>query len=249
MRLKLLACDVFLREVCYYVARSPHTIDVEFAELGSHTDSASLRRRLQDKIDALEHCAVSHEAVLLCYGLCGNALAGITARGTQLVIPRAHDCCTILLGSKAAFRRHFGSNPSRPFSSIGYMERSETRTREEDVVSCDGKLYCFAECAAVYGEENARDIFDKLRSPSARSDTELSFIEMPQLKGLWHRDEMEKRARAENKQLAVVKGSGRLIRNLVYGRWAERDFCIVAPGQHTEGVYDWEEIIRAVRGG
>jgi hypothetical protein len=249
MRLKLLACDVFLREVCYYVARSPHTIDVDFTALGSHADSTSLRRTLQDKIDALEHCVVSYDAVLLCYGLCGNALAGVAARGTQLVIPRAHDCCTILLGSRAAFRRHFGLNPSMPFSSVGYMERSESRRREEDVVSCDGKLYCFAECAAVYGEENARDIFEKLRSTSARNDTELPFIEMPQFRGSWHRDMLERKARAEKKEVVVLKGSGRLVRNLVYGRWSERDFCIVGPGQHTEGVYDWEEIVRAVRDG
>ena len=35
MLLKLIACNVFMREACLCIARSPHVIDVDFLELGT----------------------------------------------------------------------------------------------------------------------------------------------------------------------------------------------------------------------
>jgi hypothetical protein len=43
----------------------------------------------------------------------------------------------------------------------------------------------------------------------------------------------------------IVDGDIRLIRNLIFGEWDAEDFLLVKPGQRTEGVYDWSEIIRA----
>ena len=108
MRLKVIACNVFTREVCLCIARSPHVIDVEFTELGEHINCAQLREAIQERIDATDLSAKNYEAVALAYGLCGNSIVGLTARQTPLVIPRAHDCCTILLGSKQKFQEHFG---------------------------------------------------------------------------------------------------------------------------------------------
>ena len=51
MLLKLLACNVFTREACLAVAASPHTIDLEFTELGEHSSPSLLRERLHDFVD------------------------------------------------------------------------------------------------------------------------------------------------------------------------------------------------------
>ena len=47
MYFKLIACDVLTREVSYCIARTPHTVDVEFTEKGQHEDSERLRLLLQ----------------------------------------------------------------------------------------------------------------------------------------------------------------------------------------------------------
>ena len=99
MLLKLIACNVFQREACLCLARSPHVIDVEFFELGEHAQPSRLNQALQAKIDQTENAAKAYAAILLLYGLCGNATNGLQTRQTRLVLPRAHDCCTILLGS------------------------------------------------------------------------------------------------------------------------------------------------------
>jgi len=117
MQLKLIACEVLTREVCRYVADSPHTVDLEFTPRGAHDDSNRLRALIQSHIDEAESSARRYDAILLGYGLCGNSTLHLTARKTRLVIPRAHDCCTLFLGSREAFRQHFADVPSTPFST------------------------------------------------------------------------------------------------------------------------------------
>jgi hypothetical protein len=73
-RLKLIACDVFMREICHLIARAPHVCDLEFTEKDAHNRSDTLRELLQQKIDA--SCDKGFEAVLLAFGLCGNAFFG-----------------------------------------------------------------------------------------------------------------------------------------------------------------------------
>ena len=101
-RLKLIGCDVFMRELCFLIAQSPHIFDVEFTEKDSHDRSDNLRRIIQKKID--DCVGKNYDAILLVYGLCGNSTVGLKARDLPLVIPRAHDCCTLFLGSKDLFQ-------------------------------------------------------------------------------------------------------------------------------------------------
>ena len=139
MLLKLISCNVFLREACWAIAHSPHVVDPEFFELGLHQQPDSLRETLQERIDATERSAKEYDAILLLYGLCGNATIGLSAGRIPLVIPRAHDCCTILLGSKQRFQEHFGENPSQPFGSVGYQERGNYFVRSD---LGDGQIHC-----------------------------------------------------------------------------------------------------------
>ena len=80
MYFKLIACDVLTREAGYCIARTPHTVDVEFTEKGQHEDSDRLRHLLQEKIDSTAETGKPYDAVLLAYGLCGNATAGLHAQ-------------------------------------------------------------------------------------------------------------------------------------------------------------------------
>ena len=133
MFLKLVACEVFMREICHCVAKTPHTIDIEFTEKGAHDKSEFLREVIQSKIDAAQKANKKYDAILLCYGLCGNATNNLLSRDIKIIIPRAHDCCTIFLGSKNRFKEYFAENPSLPFSSTGYIERGDSYVREASI--------------------------------------------------------------------------------------------------------------------
>jgi hypothetical protein len=240
MRLKLIACDVFMREICQMVAVSPHIFDLEFTEKDSHNQSDNLRKTIQEKIDVCPEG--KFDGIALCYGICGNSTVGLRARDTRLVIPRAHDCCTLFLGSKEKFRQHFKDNPSQPFSSAGYMERSDTLFHDglnPEKADDDQK---YQEYVEKYGEENARYIYESMYGGAAKPD-KLVFIEIPETSHLGYCDICRKRAAENDMKFVMLDGNLDLVRKLVFGQWDPEDFLIIEPGERSIGIYDWESVI------
>jgi hypothetical protein len=246
MLLKLICCNVFLREACLAIAQSPHLVDPDFFELGLHLQPDRLRETLQSRIDAAGQSAKQYDAILLLYGLCGNATVGLRAGKTRLVIPRAHDCCTILLGSKQRFQEHFGDNPSRAFGSVGYLERGSYFVRTD---LGDGQIHYGDQYAALveqYGEDNARYIWETMYPRELEEqNNQVAFIDIPETAQLGAEQRFREKAAAEGKECLHVEGSLDLIRKLLNGDWDADDFLIVGPGERTAGVYDWQEVIRA----
>lgn len=243
--LKLISCNVFLREACWCIAQSPHIVDPEFTELGEHAQSDMLRRTIQARIDAAETCGKKYDAILLLFGLCGNAAVGVQARSTQLVIPRAHDCCTILLGSREKFVEHFGANPSTPFSSSGYLERGEYFLRtSDDGTATVGIGDSYAEMVKQYGEEDAKFIWEQMH-PQHDQNQKAVFIDLPQTAHLNHAARFQQKVADAGKEYLRLDGDIRLIRNLIDGNWDPKDYLIVPPGRTIDGVYDHEQVVRA----
>ena len=118
MKLKLITCEVLTRLVCHCVTRTPHVVDMEFTQRGAHDDPDYLRNVIQEKVDACEESENGYGALLLGYGLCGNSVINLVARSIPLAIPRAHDCCTLFLGSKEKYAKHFGKNYVVPFPEV-----------------------------------------------------------------------------------------------------------------------------------
>ena len=245
MRLKLIACNVFQREACHCLARTPHVVDVEFTELGEHVHSATLRNAIQARIDAAAASGKPYDAVLLLYGICGNATVGITARNIPLVIPRAHDCCGILLGSRETFKTHFADNPSMPFSSSSYLERGDYYLRVEEEGSRMHYGDAFAAYVEQYGEENAKYIWETMHPPHPDISRKAVFIEIPETAHLGYARTFKARAEADGKEFVCLSGSLRIVEKLISGDWTDDEFLVLQPGQKCVGVYDWDEIIRA----
>lgn len=116
MKLKLIACKVLQREISRICASCENFIDVSYIREDYHNDPKKLHDVLQREIDRIESgidCYTAGEqngkfdAILLGYGLCGNALAGITSHKYPIIVPRAHDCMTLLLGDAAHYRKIF----------------------------------------------------------------------------------------------------------------------------------------------
>ena len=247
MFFKLIACNVFFREVCAEAAQSPHVFDLEFTEKGDHNKPEYLRALLQEKIDEAASSG-KYDAILMAFGLCGNALAGITGRNARLVIPRAHDCCTIFLGSRERFAQYFMNNPSRPFSTAGYRERGNSTSRTSDAVDTLGLNKTYEEYVKLYGEENAQYLMETLAPAKDKGkETEIFFIDMPDTSFLGYAEKCRMEAEAEGKTFTCVNGDRRLIRGLLHPEdgWNRDEYLILEPGEKIIAVYDWEEIIRA----
>ena len=247
--LKLIACEVFARELCHCAALSPHTIDFAFTEKAAHDRSPVLRQTIQQMIDETDRAARPYDAILLGFGLCGNSVSGIRAGRLSLVVPRAHDCCTLFLGSRKRFEENFADNPSRPFSSAGYLERGagDGYLRESTLAQTLGTDKTYEQYVELYGEENAAYIMETIGAASGadHSDT-VVFIDVPETSHLGFAEKCRLQAEADGKTFTCLAGDIRLFRKLTSGEWDEEEFLVVQPGQKIEPCYDWDRVIRAV---
>lgn len=239
MRYKLIGCEVIARPAYLAAAKSPHIIDMKFTKLQSHTNPESLRKEIQGNIDRVPE---QYDAILLGYGLCGNSAAGLKARAIPLVIPRAHDCCTIFLGSRKAFLKYFGQTPSAEWYSACYYERLGLWYREYPLLNLpSGKGNVYAELAEKYGEENARYIIETMNAASAVDF--LTYIDLPGFEDNGIKEKFIGHAEKTEKKPRFVKGSTRIIDKLLRGEWNEEEFLIVRPGEEIMPVYDHDRVM------
>lgn len=247
MRLKLIACEILYRELCAAVARSVNQVDLEFLPKGLHDiGQAGMSSRLQETLAQVDESR--YEAVLFGYGLCSNGLVGLTARTIPLVIPRAHDCVTLFLGSKERYLDYFQANPGVYFNTTGWIERgSDTHQANlQSIAHQSGMVQSYEELVAKYGEDNARFLYEELCNMT-RNYCKLTFIEM----GL----EPDDRFETQTRQQAVERGweferlcgDLGLLRSLVDGPWDEDRFLVVPPGGRVAASFG-DGIIKVVSG-
>ncbi len=242
MYFKVIACNVLTREISWCAARCPNTLDIVFFAKDEHNAPSRLRETLQREIDLASSGEAGYDAILLAYGLCGNATVGLTAGTCPLVIPRAHDCTTLFLGSRESFQKHFGDNPSQPWTSLGYSERGDAIISDGNARAFGMGNKSFAELIEIYGEENARYLMETLSV--GQESVNIPFLDVPEtrVKELIRR--LEERIRESGKQVLPLTGNISLVKELLDGNWPEERFLFVAPGKRIEGVYDYDQVVK-----
>jgi hypothetical protein len=244
MRLKLIACEIFYRELCFAVARSANQIDIEFLPKGLHDiGQAGMSAKLTETLAAVDESR--YEAILLGYALCSNGILGLSARSIPLVVPRAHDCITLFLGSKERYLEYFQTHPGVYFKTTGWLERGEglTQYHEDSIQRQSGMTQSYDELVAKYGEDNAKFLYEQLCNMT-RNYSGTAFIEM----GIEPDDRFEQQARgqaaARGWKFEKLAGDMGLIQQLVDGPWDDDRFLVVPPGRRVAASFD-ERVITA----
>jgi hypothetical protein len=242
MRLKCISCESLARLAYLCAARSPHIVDVELVQRGMHNRPGQLRTHLQERIDAVPNGV--YDAVVLLYGLCGQGTLGLTARHVPVVLPRAHDCITLFLGSRELYKEQFEENPGTYWYAQDYMERTDPSNTAVSLGSAaDADLQTEYEMyVEKYGRENADYLMETMgrwRDHYKRA----VFIDTGVVDG----SAVEERARteAEHRGWTFERMAGNLVlvRRLLAADWDDA-FLVLQSGQHSVATYD-EAIVGA----
>jgi len=223
MKIALIACRVLENEIDTHAGSAEIAEGRTYHEIGLHDRPDDLRAQLQRDIDALD-ARDDIAAVVLVYGLCGLGTAGLRAGRHPLVIPRAHDCWTIYMGSKEAYAAHQAACPQCYYYAPGWMREGRTPSIE--------RL-----------EEMRRELSEKFDDPEDVEfliETERAQLSMRDRATFVDLGTPESSVFAEKARDAaaglgwgfeLIKGDPALLRDLLNGCWDDDRFQIVPPGE------------------
>ena len=237
MFLKVIACEIAHREICYASARSKNLADIEFLTQGYHDNTDIGRDRIQERIDAVPEGRF--DAILVGYGLCNMMLAGLTTRHTPLVIPKAHDCITFFLGNKERYKTEFIANPGTYYYSSGWLEhrqRGGERVERQQGAGLGQQLQ-YEAMVEKYGEDNARyliEFFDQWTNNYKRG----ALIQFDFTRHLNLKEQVIDICHRRGWTYEELEGDMRLLQRWLDGTWDEGDFLIVRPGEKVMATYD-----------
>ena len=124
MPLVILACRVLQSLMEPYLREA--AIPATFLEYGLHRTPSLMVAALQEEIDRLAEPSI----ILLGYGLCGNSVVGLKAQQHTLIVPRADDCITLLLGSYQRYLEEFSAEPGTYYLTKGWLESGSHPLKE-----------------------------------------------------------------------------------------------------------------------
>jgi hypothetical protein len=246
MNLKIIACKVFWREISVITANSPHYCDITYLRQGLHSNPNRLQNAILQEISAVESgedvhtsyphsssgssAAASFDAILLFYALCAGSVAGLCAEKHPLVIPRAHDCISLLLGSTERYNDYFFKHKGTFWSSVGWSECGylpDEGFRERNY--------------AKYKEKRGIDLVDKLIEADERwkkNYNRLTFIEWDEIDSTQSVEKCRRCADYNGWDFDLMHGDSSLLRRFVNGDWNEDVFLVVPPGNTIVQSYD-----------
>ncbi len=211
------------REAYYCAARSKNVVDVVLMEQGLHDEPQRLRTEVQKALDnTLDIQKRPYDASLLGYGLCSNGIVGLSAK-ILIVVPRGHDCITLLLGSKDKYQEYFDSHRGVYWYSPGWIESGKQPGKERYE-----KL--LEEYKEKYGDDNAQYLME-VEQNWIKEYNWATFIDWGLTDSSEYKNYTKHCAEFLHWNYGELKGSPSLMQKLIDGDWPESEFLVVKPGQ------------------
>jgi hypothetical protein len=207
-RTLVLACATVIEEM---LPLMPPGMSHRVFDFGLHANPESLKTKLQEAVDNVPE---GIDTVILGYGLCSMAVAGLRSESCTLVVPRVDDCIAIFLGSGEAYRAQHSAEPGTYYLTKGWIEAG------------DGPFADYDRMLARYGREKA----DWILREMLRNYTRLALINTGQYEMDRYRERSRDWAARLDLRYEEIPGSKALIHRMLYGPW-DGDFVIARPGE------------------
>lgn len=205
----IITCQTIDREVNLAIRETGVDYPVLLVDSGLHNYPDQLRKAIQNQIDKIDNV----DTIIMAFGFCGNGLLGIKSQNARLVIPRADDCITLMLGSYET-RKKISKDAWTYFLTKGWLDYERSIVTEYD------------ECVKRYGQERALRVMKTMLSHYRR----LMVIDTK----AYELEDVLSTTRAFAQTIGMRHeqhaGSMRFLKKLLSGPWDE-EFIILKPGQ------------------
>ena len=216
----LLACSVFEREIALLAGDAPHIRETRFYEIALHDQPDVLRANLQAALAELD-ARDDIEAIVLAYGLCGLGTAGLCAGRHPFVLPRAHDCITVFMGSKEAYACHQRGCPTCYYYTPGW-------NRARRVPGPDKLAAMRAELAGRFDEDDIEFLLESELETWAQHDT-ATYIDLGTADAAAEERYARNCADHLGWKFEHIHGDPTLLRDLLWGNWDDARFQTILP--------------------
>jgi hypothetical protein len=221
-RTAVITCAVLETEIAHFARGLSHITRIEVLEQGLHNQPDVLRAKLQKAIDRVE-TETDADVIVLGYGLCSRGTVGVQTSRCRLVIARAHDCITHLLGDKDRYARYVAGRPGTYWYSPGWNKHAPMPGKERHE-----KLH--RQYTKEYGEDNAQFLMDT-EQHWFKTYSNAAFVHL----GV---GDIEKEWQYTQQCAAWLGwhcdhqcGDPALLKDLLAGPWDNQRFVVLAPGE------------------
>ncbi|MDT3699916.1 MAG: DUF1638 domain-containing protein [Thermincola sp.] len=206
----IITCQTIQREVNLAISETGVDYPILLVDSGLHNFPDQLGKAIQDQIDKVDNT----DTILMAFGFCGNGLLGIKARKARLIIPRADDCITLMLGSYEV-RKKVQKEVGTYFLTKGWLEY------ERNIISE------YEGCVLRYGQARALRVMKIMLNHYRR----LMVIDTKAYQLDEILNKTESFAAAMGMQHEQYVGSMRFLNKLLAGPWGPEEFIILEPGR------------------
>jgi hypothetical protein len=233
LRLLVIACPVFQREIELLAATAQSRVTTCWLEMGLHErPHQELHAALQAAIDAV--AVANFDAIAIAYGLCNRGIIGLVARSLPVVIPKAHDCIGMLLGSTQCYLAQLEAQPGTYFQSAGWLENSPMNgeVRQQNFTFGPNSSVTREQLVEKYGEENADFLLEQFAN-FTRHYERLAFIDTPAPAAKKWEAVARDLAQQRGWKFERLPGDLGWLKRLLDTEWSEREFLKLNPGERV----------------
>ena len=230
-------CAVLEDEIEAFAKDNPRLIRLEKMPQGLHNEPDKLRSRLQSVVDRIEADCPEVSVIVAGYGLCSRGTEGVVTKRCRFVIPRAHDCITLLLGSKERYAEYVKNHPGTYWYSPGWNRHHIPPGKERyDTLR--------AQYVERFGEEDADYLMEEEQHWFSTYDR-ATFVDLKVLPSDHDQTFTQNCAKWLGWNYDRQVGDPGLIQSLLTGDWNDDRFVVLEPGQAFRMTID-ERVIEVV---
>jgi len=244
MRLIVIGCQVFFREISYLASQSKNTITTTWLPQGLHDTPDDLRSGLKSAVENASnlimrfHSNEKADYIVLGYGLCSRGIIGVRSLDIPLIVPKTDDCVGVFLGSQKRYLENFNKYSGVYWYNPGWVENAYTPS----IDTLDAKREQYME---QFEDEETVDYLIEQESLWVKNYKYGIYINSD----IYDNEVCKAKAKKDISELGwsyeELDGSKTMLENMVNGNFTD-DFLIVPPYHEIAETFD-EDKIKAVK--